>query len=360
MAAIINSIISAALASAAATATLQGRFTAIKAAANRKQEAWEALVASPERVACPADLRRSWEHVEESAAQGDFVSGWQGLRALRLEKVEIRPLVGWVEACEGFEEVRLPRAENVLDEGAIVATLQEKGEVVVQYSTHYQVEVYLHVSGLVLESAPDVEDGAFIAPTEAVKAWGDELIRRAGFLRGEVYSWTTSWRDSDGPVLESFSCRTQYWAAVPAELAGKVKEGVTLTVHEGRLIAQALETAEETAVLEAWKKGLRGLEVGARIESAAGLCSLYARPVAWTGQLVREMREFGLVVRGWKLFSQNGSFQSLPDGTKLFRGYQTNSGWCHEVRITPDFVLERLASGNGYTLSLWLSRPVQL
>jgi hypothetical protein len=192
-----------------------------------------------------------------------------------------------------------------------------------------------------------------------VKAWAEELIHRAGFVLGDIHTWTTSWRDVDGPVLEAFRCRTQYWAAVPAELAEKVAAGETLTVHEGQLIAQALEAAEEAAVLKGWKEGLRDLELGALIESAAGLCSLYARPMAWTGQLAHEMRAFGLVARGWKLFSQNGSFQRLEDGTKLFRGYQTNSGWCHEVRITPDFVLERLASGNGYGLSLWLSRPVQ-
>lgn len=361
MAAIINTRISASsFSAAAASATLGRRFAAIKAANAQKEAAWEELVSSQERLECPADLRRAWEHVEEDAGQGDTSRAWDGFHALRIAGASIRPLIGWIDACEAAEGIRLPRVENVLDEGAIVAALREKGEAVVLYSAHYGVEVYLNVSGTVLESAPDVEDGAFIAPTETVKAWADELIRKTGLLCGEVHSWKTLWTDRRGPVVEAFSCRTQYWAAVPAVLAGKVAAGETLTVHEGRLIAQALEAAEETAVLAAWKEGLRGLDLGARIESATGLCALYSRPMSWTGQLAHEMRAFGLVARGWKLFSQNGSFERLEDGTKLFRGYQTNSGWCAEVRVTPDFVLERLAAGSGYALSLWLKRPAQM
>ena len=242
----------------------------------------------------------------------------------------------------------------------VIALLREKGEVIVDYSPFYGVEVYINTSGVILESDPDVEEGAFIAPREVVRAWGQEILAEGGFLRGEVYAWTTSWRDANGPVLEEFACRTQYWGSVAESIAQKVAGGVALTVNEGRLIAHSLEAAEKNAVLGAWKEGVRGLELGGLIESAAGLCSLYAQPMAWTGQLAHEMRAFGLIARGWKLFSQNGTFQRLEDGTKLFRGHQTNSGWCAEVRVAPEFVLERLAAGNGHSLSLWLSRPVQL
>ena len=78
---------------------------ALTAAAAQRQEAWEELVASRERLGCPVEFHRAWEHVEEDAGQGDIARAREGILELRLW-AEVGPLAGWIEACEAWEELR--------------------------------------------------------------------------------------------------------------------------------------------------------------------------------------------------------------------------------------------------------------
>jgi len=253
----------------------------------------------------------------------------------------------------------VPSAETVHE---AVRKLTEAGEVIFLYSKHYGTEVYMNTSGMVLQSDPDILDGAFIAPSESVRGWAYNLLLGSGLIVGVTRGWKTSWRDTHGPVVVEYFRHSQYWAMIDATLLKKVEAGEMLTVHEGDTVTKALVAAERTAVIDALRAGLPLSVVGGLVETAAGLRALCGDgPIFWTGCLVQLMKDTGLERRGWELFSHNSHWVRRDNGDRVFSGYYaTGLGYRDQVIIPADREVALLTVGDGRELGLLVSFPTQM